>query len=169
MKISEHTISALGSIITGDGKFKLSPYRTGSELVIFFNRFGTEDSYGSGFPSRCDYAKEKLREFNDTPTMKDVIVKAFDPPHFVGTQFDIVAAVKQLNQFLEFDGYELKPVGKKWDVYKLGSSDFLLSIAGLGTSAENDLSERDEEILRNEVDPVGGWSLKPDNLASQLY
>ena len=35
---------------------------------------------------------------------------------------------------------------------------FLLSIAGLG-AAEEDLSERDEEILSEEIDPVRGWSL----------
>jgi hypothetical protein len=44
-------------------------------------------------------------------------------------------------------------------------SAFLLSIAGLGTSTENDISERDEEILRSEVDPVSGWSLRSDNRA----
>ena len=44
-----------------------------------------------------------------------------------------------------------------------GGSAFLLSIAALGTSAEIDTSERDEEILRSEVDPVRGWSLRSDN------
>lgn len=36
-------------------------------------------------------------------------------------------------------------------------SGFLLSIAALGTSDESDVSERDEEILRNEIDPIHGW------------
>ena len=113
MKISEQTISALGSIITGDGK--LSPYRTGPQLIIFFNEFGSDDIYADGFPSRWRFAEEKLREFNDSPVMKSIMVTAFDPRHFLGTQFNIVAAVEQINQFLEFDGYELKPMGKKWD------------------------------------------------------
>jgi len=42
-------------------------------------------------------------------------------------------------------------------------SGFLLSIAALGTSDESDVSQRDEEILRNEIDPIHGWSLKSDN------
>jgi hypothetical protein len=42
-------------------------------------------------------------------------------------------------------------------------SAFLLSIAGLGTSAEIDTSERDEEILRSEIDSVRGWSLRSDH------
>ena len=58
MKISDHTISALGSIITGDGG--LSPYRSGPQLVTFFNQFGVDEEYGQGFPSQW-YYKEKGR------------------------------------------------------------------------------------------------------------
>ena len=42
------------------------------------------------------------------------------------------------------------------------SANFLLSVAGLGDSAEKDVSERDEEILADEVDPIRGWSVHPD-------
>lgn len=125
MKISEQTISALGSIITGDGR--RSPYRSGLQLVAFFNEFGSEDKYGSGFPSRWYYAEEKLREFNNTPAMKDIVVTTFDPRHFLGKEHDINAAVKYLNQFLEFDHYELRPRSKKWEVYKLGGTQIDLS------------------------------------------
>lgn len=37
-------------------------------------------------------------------------------------------------------------------------SNFLMSIAGLGESEETDLSERDEEILKSEIDPIRGFS-----------
>jgi hypothetical protein len=36
---------------------------------------------------------------------------------------------------------------------------FLLAIAGLGSSEGGDISERDEEILSREIDPLG-WSLR---------
>ncbi len=42
-------------------------------------------------------------------------------------------------------------------------SAFLAAIAGLGAADEDDISERDEEILATEIDPIRGWSLKPDN------
>ena len=42
-------------------------------------------------------------------------------------------------------------------------SNFLISVTGLGHSAQQDISERDEEILRTETDPVHGWNLKPSN------
>jgi hypothetical protein len=44
------------------------------------------------------------------------------------------------------------------------SSSFLRAIAGLGNSGQQDASERDEEILRQEIDPVYGWHLKPSDL-----
>ena len=39
------------------------------------------------------------------------------------------------------------------------SINFLLSIAGLGSSEEKNVSDRQEEILANEIDPITGWSL----------
>ncbi|NET39269.1 MAG: DUF2281 domain-containing protein [Cyanothece sp. SIO1E1] len=45
------------------------------------------------------------------------------------------------------------------------SASFLAAVAGLGNSGQQDVSERDEEILRNEIDPVRGWSSKPRNSA----
>jgi len=48
MKISERTIKRLAEIITGDKS--LSPYRSGAKLVGFFNEFGTNHTYGQGFP-----------------------------------------------------------------------------------------------------------------------
>ena len=41
-------------------------------------------------------------------------------------------------------------------------NSFLLSIAGLGASNEEDISDRDEEILASEVNPIRGWSIHSD-------
>ena len=38
--------------------------------------------------------------------------------------------------------------------------NFLLTVAGLGKSGQPDISESDEEILGNEVDPILGWSMR---------
>ncbi|MGC8713279.1 MAG: hypothetical protein ACP5RH_12895 [Leptodesmis sp.] len=40
---------------------------------------------------------------------------------------------------------------------------FLVAIAGLGNSGQQDVSEGDEEILGNEIDSVYGWNLKPND------
>lgn len=124
MKISEHSISAVGSIITGDKK--MSPYRTGSDLVNFFNQFGSEDTYGQGFPSRWMYAEEKLRVFNGKPIMKDIILAAVDPRHFIENNQDLENVIDYLNSLLEFDGYKIEPSGKKWEIRDLNSLQITL-------------------------------------------
>jgi hypothetical protein len=45
------------------------------------------------------------------------------------------------------------------------TSSFLLAVAALGNSGQQDVSERDEEILCNEIDPIYGWNLKPSERA----
>ena len=45
---------------------------------------------------------------------------------------------------------------------KLSDIEFLYAIAGLGRSNEDDVSERDEEILASEVHPIRGWHVDRD-------
>lgn len=125
MKISERTVKRLGEIITGDKR--LSPYRKGPELVRFFNEFGTNHVYGQGFPARWQFAESCIRHFNDTPTLKKIILGSLDPRDFMSaTVYDektqqwkpanLRDALKYLNEFLAFDGYEIVPHGKTYDV-----------------------------------------------------
>src|SRR6266478_2852982 len=83
MKLSESTIKRLAEIITGDKA--VSPYRSGPQLVGFFNEFGTNHTYGQGFPSRWMFAESCIRQFNDTPALKKIILSALDPRDFMGT------------------------------------------------------------------------------------
>lgn len=117
MFISEQTISALGSIITGASE--MSPYRSGPDLVAFFNKFGSNDNYGPGFPSRWYYAEEKLREFNGGPELERIILAAVDQRHFIQTEYQGDRVVKHLNQYLEFDGFEIVATGKRYRVERL--------------------------------------------------
>ena len=115
MNVGEKTISALGSVITGDAK--LSPYRSGSELIAFFSQFcDAQDKCGKGFPSRWAYAEEKLRELNDSRQFTDALLAAVDPRHFLDTDWDCEAVVERLNLFLEYDGYAIRRQGLRWEV-----------------------------------------------------
>ncbi len=73
MKISERTVKRLGEIITGDKG--IPPYRGGPKLVSFFNECGTNHTNGQGFPSRWMFAEDCIRQFNDTPTMKNSLLR----------------------------------------------------------------------------------------------
>ena len=115
MKLSDKTICALASSITGDGK--KSPYRKGAQLVEFFNRFGPKDRYGPDFPTRGEFTKAKLNYFNDTESMELIFQAALDPRDFFDTDYKIDNLVDHLNLFLEFDGYELRLLDKKWRIF----------------------------------------------------
>lgn len=125
MKVSERSIKRLAEIITGDNG--LSPYRSGPKLVSFFNDFGCHRTYGQGFPSRWMFAEERIREFNGTATLKKIIMSALDPRDFMGvtvvdrqTQqskpLNLQDALTYLNEFLAYDGYEIVPHGRGYDV-----------------------------------------------------
>jgi Abortive infection C-terminus len=125
MKISARTVKRVGEIITGD--VGLSPYRSGPKLVGFFNECGTNHTYGQGFPSRWMFAEDCIRQFNDTPVTKKLLLSAVDPRDFIGAKVydketqeykpaNVHDAVSYLNEFLAFDGYEIVPHGKAFDV-----------------------------------------------------
>ena len=65
----------------------------------------------------------------------------------------------ELASFLEYLHYKS---AQRTEVNN-SSASFLVAVAGLGSSGQQDVSERDEEILRDEIDPVYGWDLKPSN------
>ncbi|MBE9225687.1 hypothetical protein IQ264_09660 [Phormidium sp. LEGE 05292] len=112
MQISDKTISALAQVVTGDKK--ISPYRSGSNLVDFFNQFGSADVYGQGFPSRRFYAEEKIKELNGNSKMARMICALLDERDFLETEFKVETAVDYLNEFLKYDGYIIIKNGYKY-------------------------------------------------------
>lgn len=119
MELSGKTIDTLCGIITGDIDEDY-PYRSGPELINFFSRYGYDESYGSGFPSRTRYTEEKLKDLNGTDQMKEVIREALDPRHFRAAEADVEEAAEELSFFLDFDGYNIEKDGKYYVVLESG-------------------------------------------------
>lgn len=65
----------------------------------------------------------------------------------------------ELASFLDYLNYKTR----QQEEINSSPSAFLTSVTGLGNSGQQDISIRDEEILREEIDPVKGWNLKLDN------
>ena len=137
MRISERTIGRLGELITGDKK--LSPYRSGPQLVRFFNELGFNDQYGSGFGSRWSFAADRIRQWNGTPNLRRIIVSAFDARDFMNVSIydsetgedrplKIETAVSYLNDFLEFDGYEVVKNGRVYAIADRKRGEVLLDV-----------------------------------------
>lgn len=137
MKISEQSLDVLVGVITGDSK--KSPYRSGPQLINFFNPFfNNKDSYGQGFPSRWNYTKDKLLALNGTELLLLAVESALDPRIFLGTTFSSEEIVSELNQYLEYDGWHIIRSGKFFKCHqKSGSTvetNFIDSQGNLSTA-----------------------------------
>jgi hypothetical protein len=90
------------------------------------------------------------------PTRQELIEKIKKLP------YEVLPELATFIAYLQYRADLPVPSPQASEQPKSGSA-FLLSIAGLGQSDEDDLSERDEEILVKEIDPIRGWSLKRDS------
>src|ERR1700747_2780851 len=99
MKISEHTIKHLAKAVCGDSSY--TPYLKGYELVEYFNKFGFNETYESGFPSRWKYTEDKLRSLNGNSAIASVIEDSVDARRYHETNLSVENAVAQINSFLK--------------------------------------------------------------------
>ncbi len=148
MKLSVRSIQSLGKIVTGDEG--LSPYRSGPKLVALFNDFGANDRYGKGFPSRWQYAEDKLLAINGTKMLPALIRSVLDPRDFLDAEKDVGPAVEYLNQRLKYDGFELVQDG---DFVKVRNvKDKMVDMASPFEGSEEDAHVFiDEQIQKSET------------------
>lgn len=67
-------------------------------------------------------------------------------------------SLSELAHFIDYLHYKSGTVPLEQEPLEGSQPNFLLSIAGLGSSGETDISEQDEEILAEEIDPIYGWT-----------
>ena len=123
MKLSEFSINQLGDYIAGndDGW----PYRSGPELVKFFNNLGFREVYAQGFPSRSTFAREKLAELNGKQKLKDAIRELLDPRLWLKLAIEghtVESCAAQINEIVKFDGYEVVRDGNFYKVRELSGT-----------------------------------------------
>jgi len=157
LKISAETTRSLGKVITGDPTARdaegIAPYQSGQQLVSLFNELGWNDSYEQGFPSRWIYAEEKIEEANGTPKLEKIILKAFDPRRFLGTEFSQQEASSYFNEYLEFDGLAVQIYGKAPKVCSIVSSTVSSVDMFAGSKDDRHLFIREQlEKIQNKLD-----------------
>ena len=104
MQLGERTLQALREIINGDG----TPYyKTGPELVAFFNNLGAHDRYGAGFPSRKAYTEEKLKAINGTPEIDKCIRNIFSVENYVDDIEGLDKRIALFNKHLAFAKWQV--------------------------------------------------------------
>lgn len=159
-KISDKTEEALAQIITGDNVKSL--YRKGYELVDFFNQFGFKDIYGSGFPSRITYAREKIKVINRIGKINEMLEALFDPRDYFDNEDLLVNSIEYINKYLKFDGYMLI---KEFDFYKLKS----YTVSNVEENKIREVKEIDQNDIRNKkIKLFFSYSHKDEELRDEL-
>lgn len=118
MKLSDYTINSLKTIISGDDP--LTQYKTGPNLVEFFNSFGSQDVYkwnDGGLPigaSRNQYVVDKLTYFNGSKELSKLLLTFADERFYSEMENpDISAVVKKINDLIKHDGYHIDNSGDR--------------------------------------------------------
>lgn len=158
MELRKKTIRTLAETITGDNK--ISFYRTGSELVEFFNEFGFDDSYEEGFPARWKYAQDKLIEIIQQNQFVEFINYCLDEGLYFEKQFveyetqDMV--LKHWDKYLKFDNYEIIRQGNTYRLKDLKYAQIHIKVEEmepLSTDFMNQQIEKcDKKILDADYD-----------------
>lgn len=104
----------LAKVFCGDEGY--TPYIKGQELVMYFNKYGFNDIYEQGFPSRWKYTEEKLRQLNGTEAIRQIIEDTVDPRRYHGLSLNYDDAARKLNDVLKYDAIQLKQFGS---IYKV--------------------------------------------------
>jgi len=140
IKISQKTLEFLRNIITGDKR--ISTYKSGPELVRFFNTIGFNDTYGQGFPSRWYYVETRLNELNKQGKINKVLEAYFSPINFIDEEAKLYDLIDKLNKYLEYDGYRLEIKGKKVKIASI--ADEIIEVP--------EMYKLDSEVIRESIE-----------------
>jgi hypothetical protein len=131
MILAKRTLEKLRELINEE-----TGYRSGPQLVAFFNELGFKDRYGQGFPSRWLFTDEKLKQLNGTPQIDKCIKDVFAPANFIGRFQDLDAHIKDFNRYLMFDKWRVVRDQAEITFQKLDRVEIDESIGG--KEAENE-------------------------------
>ena len=109
MEISKSCSKALREMIN-----ERTQYRSGPQIIEFFNQFGLNKEYQwGGSPSRWKITDDILEEINGTEIMDRCIETLFNPINFIEDKAKFDELFPIFNEYLSYEGYEMVLVGKK--------------------------------------------------------
>ncbi len=100
--LSKKTLEKLRILINEE-----TEYRSGPQLVSFFNSLGFNDVYGQGFPSRWQYTDDRLRQINGSPELDKCIRTLFNPANFIENFPSLDSHIDTFNKYLVFDKWKI--------------------------------------------------------------
>lgn len=136
-------------------------YRSGPQLIRFFNSLGFNDSYGQGFPSRWMYTDEKLERINGTPELDQCIRMVLNPANFIDRFTELDNCISEFNKFLAFDKWKVVREGADIKFKKLEKVEIEEPPPPVQTDTE-------DEFLRREFSNVSVLKIGLDGMVSEL-
>jgi len=161
MKLNPKSLEKLRDLINEE-----TTYRSGVDLVSFFNDLGFNEEYGKGFPSRWYYTDEKLNSINGTKKIEECIQKIFAPINFIEYPLDLYQHIENFNKYLEFDGYMIRQKDKKIFIDSI-NSEAPLSKSIIFDEAHIH-SQWEKAIERKSSDPEGAITMARTLIESLL-
>ncbi|AFZ25151.1 hypothetical protein Cylst_2980 [Cylindrospermum stagnale PCC 7417] len=125
MNLSEFAIDQLKTIVAGEHELTKTQYKTGRDLVDFFNSFGERDTYDQVFndPSNRFYSRplfvvDKLKKLNGTKSIKNIIEKIVNDDNN-----DKRVVADKLNEIIKPDNYFLEEIDGTYTVISQDNYD----------------------------------------------
>ncbi|WP_110670002.1 hypothetical protein [Salinicola halophilus] len=136
-------------------------YRSGPQLVRFFNSLGFNESYGQGFPSRWMYTDEKLERINGSPELDQCIRMVLNPVNFIGRLADLDNHTNEFNKFLAFD---------KWRVVREGAEIKFIKLEKIEIeeSCSTGQLDTEDQFLSREFSDISTQNIGLDGMVSAI-
>lgn len=125
--ITEDMLKTIANVFNGDDENSIYKYKTGSELVRFFNQyFNRKDIYKNPFPSRWRYVADILQELLQSKKLDEFFTIILSV-RYIQSELHVgeVEAVQKyndalayFNEFLQYDGYYLVYSNDKYMLMK---------------------------------------------------
>lgn len=154
MILSPKTLEKLRLLINEE-----TEYRSGPQLVSFFNQLGFCDSYGQGFPSRWMYTDERLTKINGTPELDKCIKMVLSPANFIGRAKELDAHISDFNQFLAFD---------KWKIIRKKAELCFQKLSEIEFGGGSPSSGTEEEFLKREFSDIPITNIGLESVVSDV-
>lgn len=152
MEINQKSIEKLRLLINEE-----TDYRSGPQLVQFFNDLSFNDSYGQGFPSRWIFTEDKIKIINGTPELDKCIKKLFNPINFIGRINELDNFINDFNQYLAFD---------KWKVIR-NETEITFQRAGKVKLHNENIPDKKDDFLDKEFDDISLDELGLDTIITE--
>lgn len=134
-------------------------YRSGPQLIQFFNNLGFNDSYGQGFPSRWFFTDEKLNAINGSPELDKCIKAVLSPSNFIGRFNDLDRHITEFNKYIAFD---------KWKIVRSGADIVFTKLQKIEIDETPTSIVNEDEFLNREFKNVSVAKCGLEGVVSEI-